>query len=266
MFQQKNSLFQKIIFAGLIVITLAVIVVLKEGVFDAGTYNPFNACRRKLSALGVAMQNYYDVYHTYPPSYTTDENGRPMHSWRALLLPYIDVGLREQQMKYNYEEPWNSPYNQQFRDKMPSAFCCPLTPEQIRKSIPSYAMITGQNTVGEGQNKILRYRTTILLIEIKNANFNWLEPVDIQLDQLQYAYKKNKNMPNLIGSYHDNSTRSFIVLACDGAVHFLSYKTTSIEVIKAMATIDGARTVIEKECKKTQMTYFEFRDDKSEKK
>jgi len=38
---------------------------------------------------GLALFNYHDDYGSYPPAYIADESGRPMHSWRVLILPYL---------------------------------------------------------------------------------------------------------------------------------------------------------------------------------
>jgi hypothetical protein len=243
---------KKLIYFGLLFIFIGVWGIC---LFESPHYNPVKTCKSNLSILGHALHKYYDIYHSFPPSFVTNANGLPMHSWRALILPYLD---QETPIKYNYDEAWDSSYNCQFHDKMPLVFCCSHVPKYLRQSTPSYVMITGQNTVGNGQHKIIKYDTTILLVEIQNANFNWLEPIDISLESLQYTYHKHKKTPNLIGSYHDDRIHDFGILTCDLTVYFLSFKKNDIEVIKAMSTIDSATHVIKKEDKKTGQNYFEL--------
>ncbi|MDR1486297.1 MAG: DUF1559 domain-containing protein [Planctomycetaceae bacterium] len=256
-------LINKKLFYVVLTALLVIIVVIGSGVLDAprGGYPTVTRCEYNLRMLCIAMDKYREVYHSFPPSFTTDKSGKPMHSWRALILPYLDITS----VRYNYEEPWDSPYNRKFHDKMPSVFCCPFTPKPMRKSTPSYAMITGKNTIGEGQDKIIRYSTTILLIEVKNANFNWLEPVDIPLEQLQFDYRKSKNTSNLIGSHHNDSDRIFSFVTCAGFSYTFSFKKNDVKLIKTMATIDGAQSVVEKNDEKTKERHFEFQDQKSEK-
>jgi hypothetical protein len=260
---------KKIIVIVLVLIPLIMLLVLPFLlVAPRGFSSRFSSCKNNLQKLGIAIYLYREEYNSFPPPCTFDSHGKPMHSWRALLLPYIESECHDR-IKYNYNEPWNSPYNKQFHDKMPNLFCCSFVPKSSRKSVPSYAMLTGKNTISDCLNsrslKDMNFTTTILLIEIKNANFNWLEPVDIHFEQLQYAYNVYQEVPNLIGSYHNSSTRNFNILTCDGTVHSISYKTTDIEIIRAMTTIDGAKSVIEKNDKKTGEKYYEFQTQKLKK-
>ena len=60
-----------------------------------------------LNQLQLAFHNYHQAYGQFPPAFIADDNGTPMHSWRVLILPYI-----EQQALYNaydFSEPWNGP-------------------------------------------------------------------------------------------------------------------------------------------------------------
>src|SRR5271168_5107175 len=47
-------------------------------------------CKNHLKQLALAMHNYHDQYGSFPPAYIADKNGRPMHSWRVLLLPFLE--------------------------------------------------------------------------------------------------------------------------------------------------------------------------------
>src|SRR5689334_12593064 len=47
-------------------------------------------CNSRLRFLAMACQNYEAKYGTFPPAYIADSQGRPMHSWRVLILPYLD--------------------------------------------------------------------------------------------------------------------------------------------------------------------------------
>ena len=55
--------------------------------------------------ITLALLNYADTHKAFPPAYTVDANGNRLHSWRTLLLPYLD-----QQSLYesiDFSKPWN---------------------------------------------------------------------------------------------------------------------------------------------------------------
>src|SRR5262245_55562533 len=47
-------------------------------------------CAAHLNQLHVAFHNYHDTYGCFPPAYVADADGKPIHSWRVLILPFID--------------------------------------------------------------------------------------------------------------------------------------------------------------------------------
>ena len=55
------------------------------------------------------MQTYRDTYKVFPPAFIADADGKPMHSWRVLLLPYLEQQVFY--MRYRFDEPWDSPHN-----------------------------------------------------------------------------------------------------------------------------------------------------------
>ena len=46
-------------------------------------------CSNNLKQIGLAMHNYHDVHQKLPAGFVADEDGRPMHSWRVAILPYL---------------------------------------------------------------------------------------------------------------------------------------------------------------------------------
>src|SRR5262245_5912743 len=68
-------------------------------------------CKINLSNLGRALHNYNSRLGSFPPAYIADANGKPMHGWRTLLLPYLEEPKIRRE--YRFDEPWNSPHNRQ---------------------------------------------------------------------------------------------------------------------------------------------------------
>ena len=68
-------------------------------------------CANNLKQIALALRNYESVYHALPPAYTVDAEGKPLHSWRTLILPYL-----EQQALYDkidLSKPWDDPANKE---------------------------------------------------------------------------------------------------------------------------------------------------------
>ena len=49
--------------------------------------------------IQLALSVYADEHGAYPPAFVADASGRRMHSWRALLLPYLDANLARIQIR-----------------------------------------------------------------------------------------------------------------------------------------------------------------------
>jgi len=198
------------------------------------------SCANNLKQIGLAMHNYADVHGTFPPAYLTDENGKPMHSWRVLILPELD--RQDLYDRYNFDEPWNSPANWALANEMPDVFNC-LSVEVPGHQETSYVMIVGPNTISDGPTaRKLSAITdgtsnTIMIVEASNRNFDWLEPIDLKADEI--SYQINDGSGTGIGSAHPKGVN---MLFCDGSVLFMSNMVPP-EDVKAMSTINGGEEV-----------------------
>jgi hypothetical protein len=78
-------------------------------------------CRNNLKAIGLALYNYADAHGgTLPPAYVADAHGRPLYSWRVLILPYIEQ--RPLYDRFHLDEPWDSPNNRTLIASMPFTY------------------------------------------------------------------------------------------------------------------------------------------------
>ncbi|MCA9265131.1 MAG: DUF1559 domain-containing protein, partial [Planctomycetales bacterium] len=158
------------------------------------------ACANSLASIGRAMEKYYAEHGHYPPAYVADKNGKPMHSWRVLLLPYLDsTGLAEH---YNMDEPWNSPSNLRLTREMPAVYGCPADPSGASVSDTSYVVVQGPGFIFDGEKKTKKdelkdgRNVTILVVEMANSSINWLEPIDLQADSMNWALNGDETSPN----------------------------------------------------------------------
>ena len=63
---------------------------LKKAVFEAREAARRLQCMGHLKQISLAMLNYHEKYKCFPPAYIADDEGRPMHSWRVLVLPFMN--------------------------------------------------------------------------------------------------------------------------------------------------------------------------------
>jgi prepilin-type processing-associated H-X9-DG protein len=196
-------------------------------------------CSNNLKQIALAFHNYHDTYGTFPPAYIPDENGRPMHSWRVLILPFL-----EQQAlynMYNFDEPWDSPANAMVTSTAIPVFQCPSDPGSGIANT-NYMVITGPGTVFEGSQAVsfreIRDGTsnTLLVVEVTGTNTSWAEPVDLDANSLTLPFARGSNSP---GSYHPGGINAAM---CDGAVQFLA-DSIDPTTFRALTTRSGGEVV-----------------------
>ena len=161
------------------------------GVFDNyGHYNAsrYSICKNHLKLIGLALHNYHDDYGSFPPAYVADENGKPMHSWRVLLLPYLDE--RELSEQYDFSQPWDSPENRKLLEHMPEVFACPTHVRRGEKSqTTSYLAVLGPDSAWPGSKSLALSdiqdgpSRTILVVESGSREILWTEPKDVSPEQ-----------------------------------------------------------------------------------
>jgi hypothetical protein len=102
-------------------------------------------CSGNLCAISLGLHNYHDHYGCFPPAIVKDADGKPMHSWRVLLLPFLsEYNLYN---KYRMDEPWDGPNNRKLLGSMPSVYRCPSAGHDGKSSreCASYLAVVGLN-------------------------------------------------------------------------------------------------------------------------
>jgi hypothetical protein len=144
------------------------------------------ACTHRLKCLGLAIQDYHTRHGTLPPAFVADADGKPMHSWRVLILPFLEE--RELYESYDFSEPWDSPNNRLLIERMPPVFSSPFSSAEPGRT--SFAAVVGPSTVWPGAEAITlddigdRSPETIFLVEIADSDIAWTEPRDVPIDGL----------------------------------------------------------------------------------
>ena len=231
-----------------VLVLLLVIVVACVGLFvaipvvapGAGEATRRSLCAQNLKRIGLAMHQYHDAHGCFPPAYVPDEDGKPMHSWRVLLLPYLEH--QPLYDRYNFDEPWDSPQNLALANMIPSEYRCP-SDTLAGPSETSYLMIVGPGTFSDGPTatKIAEITdgtaNTILLVEAGGCGVNWLRPQDLDAQKLTYFV--DDPVDRGIASEHPDGAN---FLFCDGTITFVD-AAVDPEEVQAMSTISGEEVV-----------------------
>ncbi|HEV7279666.1 MAG TPA: DUF1559 domain-containing protein [Pirellulaceae bacterium] len=178
-------------------------------------------CSNNLKQIGLAMHNYHDTYNALPAQSITDENGRPMHSWRVAILPFIEQAPLFD--RYNFDEPWDSPNNRIVGEQPVSIFHCPSSDRPQGTNRTNYFVVYGDETMF-APNRWTKFSNvtdglsnTIMVVECDSMNVQWSEPVDIPFDQMEFKI----NPPSGVGVSSNHRGGAQVVLG-DGSVRFLS--------------------------------------------
>lgn len=179
-----------------------------------------NVCHGHLREIMIALHNYHDVFNSFPPAYTVDADGTPLHSWRTLILPFLGYDRVYGDIKL--DEPWDSDYNRQFHRWMPQEYACPVD-SGAALNYTSYMWIVGPNTISDGPtpNSIISAirgtSNTVGVVEVIPTTC-WMEPKDIP--EADLAKGINHSPTEGIGNKHVPVGINVAML--DGSIRHLS--------------------------------------------
>jgi len=140
-----------------------------------------------LQQLQLAMENYRQKNGCYPPQYLADKDGRPAHSWRVLIWPYLSGD--DSWKRYSFDEPWDGPHNRLLASEAPACFRSPNADRRQKSPFTDYVGIAGEGTPWRGMRSLRpedlrdQSRKVIWFVEVANSGIHWMEPRDIPLDQ-----------------------------------------------------------------------------------
>jgi len=188
-------------------------------------------CSSNLRQLALALLSYEQSHHEFPPAYTVDENGKRLHSWRALILPYIE--RNDLYSKIDFSKPWDDPVNEAVRKTSVSVFACPST--KLTAGQTTYlTVVTANSCLQPGKGRKLDElidgtSDTVLVFETSPKNsVHWMDPHDA--DEALFLD---------VGSNHIGGAN---VVMADNSVRFFSVNISK-ELLKAMITIDGMEDI-----------------------
>jgi len=127
----------------------------------------------------LAVANYHETFGSFPPAYVADRDGRPMHSWRVLILPFLE--RHDLYNAYNFAQPWDGPDIRKLADKVGTDYLrSGLESDQVRTT--SFVAVVGPETAWRGTEPV-GYEdltdgrnATLIVVEVPDGRFRWMEP------------------------------------------------------------------------------------------
>jgi hypothetical protein len=142
-------------------------------------------CANNLKQIALALHLYHEKHGVLPPACTVDGDGKPLHSWRTLILPYL-----EQKHVYDsidLSKPWDDPANKAALEAVVQTYTCPSNP-----CPPGHTTYLGIVAPGSclqpGQSRALdeiEGGPTLIVIEVDVAHaVHWMSPQDASEDMV----------------------------------------------------------------------------------
>jgi hypothetical protein len=185
-----------------------------------------------MELIGKALRKYAEVNKTLPPAYTTDKEGKPLLSWRVLILPYFepDDGLYRQ---FHLDEPWDSEHNKKLIAEIPLVYRHRES-KVAGEGRTNFLTVRGADTLFPGKDaeplpNLAPNEKIILTVEVSDARaVTWTKPDD-------FEYSEQNPLDGLVGL----RPHGFLAGFTDGSVQFFPAEFDPA-TLRAMFTHIGA--------------------------
>jgi type II secretory pathway pseudopilin PulG len=190
---------------------IAVVIMLLFPVVRGGSRVPANrtTCLNNMKHIALALQAYAKVHGgELPPAYTTDADGKPLHSWRTLILPYLEA--QDLYDSIDLSKPWNDPINAQALKQVPSIYQCPSF-ENSNNRTTYLAIVTADSCLRATEPRPLSEVTdaakTLIIIDADSDHaVPWMSPQDADEALILNLGGKDSNLQHqhtMLAAYAD---------------------------------------------------------------
>jgi hypothetical protein len=198
---------------------------------------------RNIERIAAALNAYAADHGNYPLPQTIGPDGKPMHSWRVAILPYL--GEQTLYDQYDMSQPWDASTNYTLAQRVPSVYR-PIG-ISMHGNEAGYSLVVGPGTLfppaPSGGYRALGPRDvnddpgqTLLIVQsvpASNSFMSWTQPGDLDASLMQ-GFIGGTPGREIGGALPDGA----IVATVDGRGHFLSDATPS-QTVMALITISG---------------------------
>jgi prepilin-type processing-associated H-X9-DG protein len=197
------------------------------------------ASENNLKQISNALLSYHDETKQLPPAVVRDKDGKPLYSWRVLLLPYIEETPLYK--AFRLDEAWDSSRNRPWAAKAPKVYASPYSGSDPGGTI--YQAIVGE-TAGFRIEMGLKLpddfpngtSKTILVAEAVNP-VPWSKPEDLAFSPGQPlpAFRRLDKGERDWSLFGKKSPTGFNVLFTDGHVQFFKSDVNE-DLLRSMLT------------------------------
>jgi hypothetical protein len=185
-----------------------------------------------LKQIALAMHSYRDEHGRFPPA-VVSKDGRPLYSWRVLLLPYLE--RQNLYKQFHHDEPWDSEHNKKLL-AVPGVYASPWGDKENADGVTCYQVLVGPGAAFEGRQGLRTEdfsdgtANTLLVVEAAEA-VPWTSPRDV-------AYQPGKPLPRFGG----HTPGGFRAAYADGYVGLVPADTPE-KTLRALITRNGSERV-----------------------
>lgn len=190
-----------------------------------------SSCSNNLKQIAIALQNYAEVYDALPPAYTVDADGKRLHSWRTLILPYFEQSKLYESI--DLAKPWDDPVNAHALKTRIKQYQCPSAANLGDNETTYLAILASDSCLGVEPRKFSDItdgtNQTLLVTEVaQKFAVPWMAPTDADEDLL-LGGGPDIQLP------HPGGRNGVFV---NGTVHFLP-ADLSARQLRALVSIAG---------------------------
>ena len=205
----------------------------------------------------LALHSYEAANGCLPPAVVHGPDGRPWHSWRVLILPYLEGGS-EVYEAYDFSQPWNAEANLAVSRRRIADYCNPF--DEANSGAAGYAVILSDDgvfppagaTMTDENDRGFRVRGTKLLEILDGmsstaclvpidaaAGMPWTEPKDMSVEAATRAADGGIQIVSAAGQ---DKAGYFSVGFCDGSIRTLP-ATAAGTVLGALTSRTGGERI-----------------------
>lgn len=129
------------------------------------------ACKANIEQI-VAATKKYEKKHGSLPAVFIDKDGKPLYSWRVLLLPYLGKETKKTYDMLRLDEPWDSEHNMAV--ECPAVYQCKSSIDD--KFLASYILVVDRKQNEDG--------SPYPVISETLPGVRWMQPVDLTREDI----------------------------------------------------------------------------------